>query len=82
MTRIIGGKWVATELLAVSWSPEMAERFPSAVHTSCRQEMRVTPNGAQPYEPVRCIGWHCNRCGAPTNAFGHHDCPDRPERGK
>lgn len=68
------------EILAVMWSPEMAERFPNADHRGCRQEARRLSNGDWvPYEPVRCHGWHCNRCGAPTNSFGHHDspCPDR-----
>jgi hypothetical protein len=28
---------------------------------------------------LRCVGWHCNRCGAPTPSNGHrNECPDRP----
>lgn len=66
------------ELLCVSWSDEMANRFPNADHTGCRQEMRRGEHGWESFDPVRCHGWHCNRCGAPTNSYGHHDCPDRP----
>lgn len=67
------------ELLAVMWNDEMAHRFPNAEHHHCRQEMRPTENGFEPFAPPRCMGWHCNRCGAATNSYGHHDCPDRPE---
>jgi hypothetical protein len=77
MSDIIGGKWKITELLAVAWNPEMAQRFPNADHAGCRQQMRGTPNGFEPFDPPRCAGWHCNRCGQPTNSYGHHDCPDR-----
>lgn len=77
---LIGGKWKLTELLAVQWNPEMAQRFPNAEHAGCRQEMRPTdsPAGFEPYDPVRCVGWHCDRCGQATNSYGHHNCPDRP----
>jgi hypothetical protein len=67
------------EVLAVAWNPEMAARFPRADHTGCRQEAYLDGNQWKPYNPVRCSGWHCNRCGAPTNSYGHHDCPDRPQ---
>lgn len=70
-------KWTITELLAVGWSEDMTQRFPNADHTFCRQEMN--PATCQPYDPVRCHGWHCNRCGAPTSDQGHHYCPDRPQ---
>lgn len=62
------------ELLAVTWTDEMAQRFPNADHAGCRALMDPATQRV-----TRCIGWHCNRCGAPTNSYGHHDCPDRPE---
>lgn len=65
------------ELLAVGWSADMAARFPHADHRGCRQEMQHDGTSWVPYSPARCAGWHCNRCGAPTNSFGHHNCPDR-----
>jgi hypothetical protein len=75
------------EIVAVSWDDDMAKRFPNADHHGCRQEMRPTElikspfqepyRDWIPFEPPRCHGWHCNRCGAPTNSYGHHECPDR-----
>lgn len=75
---IIAGRYRITELLCVMWNDDMAARFPDANHIDCRQEMRVAHNGYLPFDPVRCIDWHCNRCGQSTNSMGHHDCPDRP----
>jgi hypothetical protein len=65
------------ELLAVGWNPEMAVRFPNADHYGCRQEMRQLADRWAPHVPARCVGYHCNRCGAATNSYGHHSCPDR-----
>jgi len=65
------------ELLAVGWNPEMADRFPNADHCGCRQEMRQLVDRWVPHVPARCVGYHCNRCGAATNSYGHHSCPDR-----
>jgi len=65
------------EVLAVGWNADMAARFPNANHHGCRQEMRPVNDRWQPFNPPRCHGWHCNRCGAPTNSYGHHECPDR-----
>ncbi|WPH57705.1 hypothetical protein [Mycobacterium phage WXIN] len=76
---ILGNRWELGELIAVSWNDEMAERFPNADHTSCRQELHHDGNDWQPFSPVRCHGPHCNRCGAPTDCQGGHNCPDRPE---
>ncbi len=73
-------RYTLGELMAVTWNAEMAQRFPNADHRGCRQEGYLDGNEWKPYNPVRCAGWHCNRCGAPTNGFGHHDCPDRPPR--
>lgn len=70
------------EILCIGWNPEMAARFPKADHTGCRQEMRQVGGRWIPFNPVRCVGYHCNRCGAPTNSFGHHECPDRPQKVK
>ena len=66
------------EVLATQWCDDMAARFPNADHHGCRQEMQAINDRWKPYNPARCHGWHCNRCGAPTNAYGHHNCPDRP----
>ena len=68
------------ELLAVQWNDQMAQRFPAADHHGCRQKMRPINDRWQPYSPVQCMGYHCNRCGAATNSYGHHACPDRPDR--
>ena len=65
------------EILCSQWNDEMAQRFPKADHHGCRQEMRQVNDRWQPHHPARCRGYHCNRCGAPTNSYGHHDCPDR-----
>ena len=65
------------DLLAVGWNDDMAARFPNADHNGCRQEMRQLLDRWAPYVPARCVGHHCNRCGAPTNSYGHHSCPDR-----
>ena len=67
------------EVLAVSWNEAMAARFPNADHSQCRQEMWHDGEMWRSFSPVRCGGWHCNRCGAATNGFGHHECPDRPK---
>ena len=67
-------RYEIAELVAVMWNDDMAARFPNVQHHFCRQ----MPDG--PGGPVRCAGWHCNRCGHPTNMFGHHACPDRPEK--
>ena len=61
------GKYRVGELLAVGWNDEMAERFPNAGHICCRIDGRTG----------RCVGLHCNRCGAATDAQGGHNCPDR-----
>ena len=79
MGEIIGGHYELGELLAVEWNDDMAERFPNADHDTCRQEVIWDDGNWRPYDPPRCHGWHCNRCGAPTNSYGHHRCPDRPE---
>jgi hypothetical protein len=71
-------RYLIHELLAVGWNDDMAARVPNADHHGCRQEMRPVNDRWQPLNPPRCHGYHCNRCGAATNAYGHHDCPDRP----
>jgi hypothetical protein len=75
----IENRYQIGELLAAQWNDEMAQRFPNAEHRGCRQEMREVIDRWQPYDPPRCRGYHCNRCGAQTNSFGHHNCPDRTE---
>ncbi|TXH16446.1 MAG: hypothetical protein E6R06_31085 [Mycobacterium sp.] len=70
----LGGRFELGELLAVEWNADMAQRFPNADHNGCR--VQVDTEG----QVVACHDWHCNRCGAPTNSYGHHECPDRPAR--
>ena len=65
------------EILCTEWNPEMASRFPAADHRGCRQEMFHNGTYWESYSPARCHGYHCNRCGAATNSYGHHGCPDR-----
>lgn len=79
MSEILG-RWSVGELLAVKWNDDMAKRFPNAEHACCRQEMRMGEHGAECFDPPHCMGWHCNRCGAPTNDQGNHSCPDRPAK--
>ena len=79
MSDDILGEWQVQELVAVMWNDDMAARFPNAEHTMCRQEFWNKDGMAEPFDPPRCRGWHCNRCGAPTNDRGHHTCPDRPQ---
>lgn len=78
MGEIIGGRWEVQELVAAGWNGDLAARFPDADHAGCRQMMYHEHGGWHPYDPPKCLDWHCNRCGAPTNSFGHHDCLDRP----
>lgn len=60
------------EVVAVAWNPKLAAEFPDAKHTFCRQEMFHDGNQWVSYVPVKCGGWHCPKCGAPTNVMGHH----------
>lgn len=62
------------ELVAVQWCPQLAERFPTAKHDHCFQLMHYSEGSEypQPFVPARCRDWHCPKCGAPTNMYGHH----------
>lgn len=60
------------ELVAVQWNVKLAAEFTDAKHTFCRQEMFHDGNRWVSHVPVKCVGWHCPRCGAPTNVMGHH----------
>lgn len=75
------GVYSSGELLCVLWNDDLAARFPHADHTGCRQMMQESPSGWVPYDPPRCHGWHCPRCGAPTNGFGHHHCTNPTTEG-
>ncbi|SKK34596.1 Uncharacterised protein [Mycobacteroides abscessus subsp. abscessus] len=63
------------ELSATLWNDELDQRFPTADHTACLSLISVEDGVAR---RVKCLDWHCNRCGSATNTFGGHDCPDRP----
>lgn len=75
---ILDGRWRLDELLAVEWNPELAQRFPNADHTGCRQDCWHDTVQWRPYDPPRCRDWHCHRCGRATNSMGHHECETRP----
>lgn len=60
------------DLLAVQWNDQLAARFPNVNHSTCRQLFQHNGEKWVPYEPVRCIGWHCHKCGEQTNLMGHH----------
>ena len=68
------------EIAAVQWSPEVAARFPNADLHGCRQQHYEQDGRWVAFDPPRCHGWHCNRCGAATGMFGHTDCPDKPQQ--
>ena len=76
--RIIGGRYevIGDGPIAVQWNDALAELFPWADHRNCRQRMWVDEQTQrwQPYDPPRCVDYHCPRCGASTNVMGHHDC--------
>lgn len=76
------GRYRIGEILCTEWNPEMAARFPNADHHGCRQEMWHDGTYWKTHSPARCHGYHCNRCGAATNSYGHHNCPDRIEEVK
>lgn len=60
------------EVVAVQWNPALAAEFPDAKHTHCRQAMWHDSDSWRPYNPPRCVGYHCPKCGAPVNSYGHH----------
>lgn len=64
--------WRIVDTLAVAWDEDMEARFPAVEHDECRVLV------SEDRQTFVCRGWHCNRCGAPTNSFGGHECPDRP----
>lgn len=64
-------------IVAVEWSPTMAEKFPNAEHHGCRQLMLHNNSGHwQPYNPPRCHGYHCPQCGAACGQYGHRNCTE------
>lgn len=68
------------DILAVQWYDAMWERFPNADHRGCRQEMYNDGQRWRSYDPPRCKGFHCVRCGEATGQFGHRNCPNpRPQ---
>lgn len=63
------------QTLAVQWNPELADLFPDADHTGCRQLHTVSDDGRWVATvPARCLDWHCPLCGQPCNIMGHHTC--------
>jgi len=69
-----GREYELLALVAVQWNSEMAEQFPDAEHHYCRQEMFHTGKRWMGFTPAHCLGYHCPRCGAATNSYGHRDC--------
>lgn len=70
---IIGGRYqILGEPVAVQWDPALAQRFPDADHTGCRQAYHLSAESNwRPYDPPRCLGYHCPHCGAPVGYTGH-----------
>lgn len=64
------------DIVAVQWYAGMNDLFPNADHTGCRQEMYHDGEYWRSYDPPRCMGYHCLRCGAATGMFGHRGCPN------
>ena len=63
-------------VVAVQWNNELADRFPNADHTGCRQSLRhITELGVwEPFTPALCHDYHCPNCGNPCNYTGHRQC--------
>lgn len=64
------------DVVAVEWTAEMAEQFPEADHHGCRQEMWHNGQYWRSYDPPRCHGYHCPKCGAPCGYNGHTHCEE------
>lgn len=69
---LLAGQYQLGDMVAVQWNPDLADRFPDADHRGCRQSMREVNGLLKPFYPALCHGYHCPRCGAPTNMYGHH----------
>lgn len=66
--------------IAIGWNPQLAELFPNADHVGCRQQMWVDGDHWQPFDPPKCVDYHCPRCGTACNVFGHHNCTKPPHQ--
>ena len=66
------------DVVAVQWNPELAEQFPNARHTGCRQQCWHDGEQWREYHPARCMGYHCPKCGEPTNMMGNHHLNPTP----
>ena len=62
------------ELIAVQWNPKLAEKFPTADHRTCRQQMRPVNDRWVPYIPAKCVDYHCPHCGIARGVMGRHNC--------
>ena len=51
----------------------VAGEHPDCTSLECRR--RQLPDGS-----TVCMGYHCPLCDAPTNSYGHHDCPRASDR--
>lgn len=63
-------------VVAVQWNPFIAEQFPDADHTSCRQSLKFIEQTGRwiPLNPPLCHDYHCPVCGNACNFMGHHNC--------
>lgn len=69
-------RYLLGDTVAQLWDEKMARRFPHASHRGCRQSMRLVDGqyDPKPFNPVRCLGWHCPQCGEACGMYGHRQC--------
>lgn len=73
---ILDNKYRLGDTVAELWNHKLALRFPHASHATCFQALHIVAGqvSPQPYVPARCQDWHCPKCGAATNMYGHISC--------
>lgn len=62
-------------MMITAWNAQLAQKFPHADHRNCvqrREELRGF--GLVPYDPPRCLDYHCVDCGRRSTVLGRHDC--------
>lgn len=77
---LIDGRYqILGDPVAVEWNPGLAQQFPNAEHHGCRQVYHLDRDGEwAAYNPPRCVGYHCPRCGTPVGLTGHRNCDGSP----
>lgn len=76
----LGDRYELRELVAVEWNTLLRAQFPHAEHTGCRQMMRPDMDSERwvPFDPPRCVDWHCPYCGESCGSNGHPNCIGQP----